>query len=217
MIEGQSGFAAVSAMHKANPNALTLVYTGYSELEQALGTVLWKSHNCLPEAMDIATPPEPIRQTPEIRGTQQAHLERVTAVLEREGFATMIDWLNRVEHDGELTCVSLSDEERAGRFPDMIWELAQRVRVPRKLRAKAVSEAAVVHGRNRQSQGYSISMIAEEFRVLQVCLFETLYDNLSAADFRLVRSDAETIIDECNSQLKQTIAGFIRQAAQIAA
>jgi hypothetical protein len=57
-------------------------------------------------------------------------------------------------------------------------------------------------------------MIVEESRILQVCIFETLYNSLSTEDFRFVLSDARAITDECNSQLEQTLASFTRQAAK---
>jgi DNA-binding NtrC family response regulator len=43
MTEAGDGLAAVSAMHNKNPDALTLVYTGYPELRQALDAILLRS------------------------------------------------------------------------------------------------------------------------------------------------------------------------------
>ena len=60
-------------------------------------------------------------------------------------------------------------------------------------------------------------MIMEEFRILQVCIFDTLYNSLSPEHFRSVLSDAETINDECDSQLRQILASFTRRAARIEA
>jgi hypothetical protein len=85
------------------------------------------------------------------------------------------------------------------------------------VRAKHVSEAAVAHGRVRQSQGYSIPVMVEESRILQVSIFETLRNNLSSVDFSLLLTDVMTIADECDSQLKQTISSYMGQAAAIAA
>jgi hypothetical protein len=44
---------------------------------------------------------------------------------------------------------------------------------------------------------------------LQVSIFQTLQDNLSTVDFSLLLMDVMTIADEVDSQLKQTIGGFM--------
>lgn len=55
----------------------------------------------------------------------------------------------------ELTCVPLGREQRTGHLPKLLQELVHRLRVPREMGTKQVSEVAVAHGRIRQSQGYS--------------------------------------------------------------
>ena len=72
--------------------------------------------------------------------------------------------------------------------------------------------AAVAHGRTRWHQGYVAEMLVEESRILQVCIFATLRNNLSALDLALVLTDIMTIADEVDSQLRQTMAGFAEEA-----
>ena len=127
---------------------------------------------------------------------------------------TIANWLVRVEREDELTCVPLSKEQRTGHLPKLLHELVQRLRVPRSLGTKAVSEAAVEHGKIRRSQGYSFPMIVEESRILQVSIFDTLQKNLSTVDFSSLLIDIMTIADEVDSQLKQTLVSFMGQAAK---
>jgi hypothetical protein len=141
------------------------------------------------------------------------NIERVAAILERDTTATIKDWLDRVEREDELTCVPLSKEQRTGHLPNLLQELVHRLRVPRELGTKQVSEAAVQHGKVRRSQGYSFPMIVEEARILQVSIFHTLEKNLSTVDFSLLLRDVMTIADECDSQLKQTLTSFMAHAA----
>jgi hypothetical protein len=96
-------------------------------------------------------------------------------------------------------------------------ELVHRLRVARTLGSKAVSQAAVQHGKERYAQGYSIPMIIEESRILQVSIFHTLQNNLGSVAFSLLLADVMTIADEVDSQLKQTIVSYMGQAAEIAA
>jgi hypothetical protein len=143
--------------------------------------------------------------------------ERVASILERDATATINDWLDRVDSESELTCIPLSHDQRTGHLPKLLQELVHRLRVPRSLGTKQVSEAAVEHGKIRQAQGYSISMIIEESRILQVSIFYTLQKNLKTVNFSLLLLDVMTIADECDSQLKQTINSFTEQAEKIAA
>jgi len=109
--------------------------------------------------------------------------------------------------------VPLSKEQRTGHLPKLLHELVQRLRVPRSLGTKAVSEAAAEHGKIRRSQGYSFPMIVEESRILQVSIFDTLQKNLSTVDFSSLLIDIMTIADEVDSQLKQTLVSFMGHVA----
>jgi hypothetical protein len=145
-----------------------------------------------------------------------SNTERVATILERDALKTIADWLTRVEHDDEITAVAVTGEQRTGHLPQLIRELVHRLRVPRNLGTQQVSEAAHEHGKVRRSQGYSIPMIIEESRMLQVSIFHTLQTNLNVVDFSLLLIDVMTIADEVDSQLKQTIISF-SEAVAIAA
>jgi hypothetical protein len=75
----------------------------------------------------------------------------------------------------------------------------------------------VKHGKTSYSQGYSISMIIEEARILQVRIFNALQTNLNTVGSSFLLVDVMTIADEVDSQLKQTIVSFAASAPRIAA
>jgi CheY-like chemotaxis protein len=215
MPEAGDGFTVVSAMRHTNPNAVTLVFSGYPALQDAANAILSQADDVLLKPMP---PPELIAI---IRGKlenreprKMTNTERVASVLERDSLLTIKDWIDRVDVESELTRVPLSEEQRTGHLPRLIQELVHRLRVPRALGTKQVSEGAVLHGKVRQSQGYSIPMIIEESRILQVSIFHTLQKNLRSVDFSLLLVDVMTIADEVDSQLKQTIISFTEQAAK---
>jgi hypothetical protein len=76
-----------------------------------------------------------------------------------------------------------------------------------------ISRAAREHGILRHKQGYTVPMVVEESRILQVSIFNTLQNNLGSVDFGTVLLDVMTIADEVDSQLKQAMLGFIETAA----
>ncbi len=208
------GFTVVSAMRHKHPEAITLLFTAYPALKEAMDAILLQADEIMVKPMPIPDLVALIRERLEKRGTRRASdTERVASILERDALNTIADWLSRVERDDELTQIALSDEQRTGHLPQLIRELIQRLRVPRSLGTKQASEAAVEHGRVRCSQGYSVPMIIEESRMLQVSIFQTLQTNLSVVDFSLLLIDVMTIADEVDSQLKQTIVSFTQAAA----
>jgi DNA-binding response OmpR family regulator len=212
------GFTVVSAMRHTNANAVTLVFTGYPALQEAMDAILLQADEILVKPMDVTAMVALIRTKLQKRGVRNTtNIERVAVILERESDATIVRWLARVNREAELTAVPLDDAQRTGHLPKLLKELVKRLRVPRNLGTKAVSKAAVLHGKIRQSQGYSVPMLIEESRVLQVSIFETLQMNLNTVDFSLLLLDVMTIADEVDSQLKQTISSFMGEAEVSAA
>jgi ActR/RegA family two-component response regulator len=212
------GLTVVSAMRHVNPKAVTLVFTGFPALKEAMEAILLQADEILVKPMDVDAMVALIREKLKARGTKRmANIERVASILERDSELTIANWLARVGRETELTAVPLDDKERTGHLPKLIDALVARLRVPLQLGTKAVSEAAVLHGRVRKSQGYTVPMLIEESRVLQVSIFETLQINLTTVDFSLLLLDVMTIADEVDSQLKQTITSFMEQAAKATA
>ena len=212
------GFTVVSAMRHTNPEAVTLVFTGYPALQEAMNAILLQADEILVKPMMIPALVALIREKLQKRGERKmTNIERVSTILERDAEATIAEWLGRVERESELTCVPLSKEQRTGHLPKLLQELVQRLRVPRNLGTKQASVGAVEHGRIRHKQGYSLPMIVEESRILQVSIFQTLQNSLTTVDFSLLLIDVMTIADEVDSQLKQTIVSFTEQVGISAA
>jgi YesN/AraC family two-component response regulator len=208
------GFTLVSAMRHTNPKAVTLVFTGFPALKEAMNAILLQADQVLIKPMPIPELVATIRENlHKAEKRMPTNTERVASILERDLLTTIADWLARVERETELTAVPLTREQRTCYLPKLLREVIHRLRVPRSLGSKQVSEAAVEHGKMRQMQGYSLPMIIEESRILQVSIFDTLQKNILSVDFSLLLTDVMTIAGECDSQLKQAIVSFTAQAA----
>jgi DNA-binding response OmpR family regulator len=139
------GFTVVSAMRHVNPQAITLVFTGYPALEQAMEAILLQADEILVKPMAIEALVTLIRERLEKRGTRVlTNIERVAAILERDSQATIDNWLAKVNSEEELTIVPLDVEQRTGHLPRLIEELVHRLKMPRNLGTKGVSEAAAL-------------------------------------------------------------------------
>jgi ActR/RegA family two-component response regulator len=211
-------FTVISAMRHKHPDAITLLFTGYPALKEAMDAILLQADEILVKPMPIPEMIALIRdRLSKPGGRRVANTERVASILECDSLPTIANWLSAVKTDDELACIPLSDEQRTGHLPQLLRELVDRLRVPRLLGTKQPSEGAVKHGIIRQAQGYSIPMVIEESRILQVSIFNTLQTNLSTVDFSLLLVDVMTIADEVDSQLKQTIISFSEAAEGVAA
>jgi DNA-binding response OmpR family regulator len=212
------GFTVISAMRHKNPNAVTMLFTGYPALKEAMDAILLQVDEILVKPMHLPEMVDRIRARLDKRETKRpTRTERVASILERDALPTIANWLSAVRSDVELTSLQLSDDQRTGHLPQLMREIVHRLRVPRSLGTKQASEGAVNHGKTRHSQGYSIPMIIEESRIFQVSIFNTLRTNLNTVDFSLLLVDLMNIADEVDSQLKQTIVSFTASAPRIAA
>jgi len=133
--------------------------------------------------------------------------QSVATILERNSSSTIKDWISCVERNEELTVLAMKPKERARHLPPLLAELVCRLRLGHDTKA-TVSIAAREHGIRRCAQGYTVPMIVEESRILQVSIFTTLHDNLASVDCHNVMLDVATIADEVDSQLKQAMIGF---------
>jgi DNA-binding response OmpR family regulator len=207
------GFAVVTAMRHSQPDALTLLVSGYPDLQSAMDSIILQADHVIVKPFETAKLAELVHnkllnRKPAVRTNK----ERVASILERCTAAIVADWLVRVKKNKELNHVSLTDKERTGYLPKLIEDLITRLRetvVPGKESDSPRSDAAVAHGKMRQLQGYTAGMLVHDSRILQVTLFGTLQDNLSAIDFSLLLPDVMTIADEVDSQLTQTMNSFM--------
>ena len=202
------GFTVVGAMRNTHPQAVTLVLSGYPFLDEALSAIRLQADEILVKPIEIASLRKLIREKlAQPAASRVLPTQSVAAILEHDLDATIQDWMDLVEHDGELTCIPLGFEDRTGHLPNLIADLVNRLRLPLTTTAQ-ISIAARAHGDLRRKQGYTAAMMVEESRILQGSIFNTLQKNLPRVDFSKVLLDVMTIADEVDSQLKQAMYSY---------
>ena len=203
------GFTVVSAMRHTHPKALTMVLSGYPALDEAMAAILSQADEIIVKPFQIGSIKELIRtRLANPLPVKRAKAESVATILERDTDITIQNWLELVEHDTELTCIPLSRLERTGHLPKLLRDVVLRLRLDTGLAAPN-SIAARDHGYMRWQQSYTVPMVVEESRVLQISIFRTLQRNLCSVDFSKVLLDVVTIADEVDSQLKQALSTFV--------
>jgi ActR/RegA family two-component response regulator len=209
------GFTIVSAMRHTQPAALTLVLSDNPAVKEAVSAIRLQADEILisPSLNEVAEVIQEKLSNPSAH--MEMNKERVAAILEREAGPTIQTWLSKVERDQELAVISLSTVERTGHLELILEDLVRRLR--RGNHTAFISSAAHEHGTLRRMQGYTIPMIVEESRLLQVCIFNTLQNNLDRLDFDNVLLDVMAVADEVDSQLKQAVLGFSEPLVELSA
>jgi CheY-like chemotaxis protein len=203
------GFTLVSAMRHTHPEALTIVLSGYPALSEAMAAILSQADEIIVKPFQIGSIKELIRtRLADPRTIKRAKVESVASILERESDLTIQNWLDFVEDAAELTCIPLSRADRTGHLPRVLRDLVVRLRLDSGL-AAPISMAAREHGEMRRAQGYTVTMVVEESRILQVSIFSTLQRNMHSVDFSKLLLDVVTIADEVDSQLKQAMQCYV--------
>lgn len=208
------GLTVVSAMRHANPQAVTMLLSGFPEMDAASHAILLQADQILVKPIKVATLIEAIKERLAI-GPPTAHVvESVATILERTTESTIKDWFGHIQRDEKVMAVSLTYEERTGHLPQVFRDLVHRLRSFKSIGSKElVSTAAAEHGIDRYKQGYSAAMLVEESRMLQVSVFHTLQKNLARIDFSILLTDVMTIADEIDSQLSQAMASYVAEPA----
>jgi len=207
------GLTVVSAMHHANPAAVTLLLSAFPEMDAAAKAILLQPDRIMVKPID----PNLLIKTVQHHLDQGAQLsspvETVATILERTIPTVIRAWLVRVHQDETLTVVPMGDELRSEHLPQILTDLVLCLRSGKPLGAKELSSpTAMMHGVTRRGQGYTAAMVVEESRMLQVSIFETLQANLSTIDFSVLLLSVMSIADEVDSQLSQAMKGYAAES-----
>jgi DNA-binding response OmpR family regulator len=214
MPEPGDGFTVVSAMRHSQPNALTMLVSGYPDVQGAMAAILLEADEIVVKPFEIGRFTELVRErTLNRKPTRRWDKERVAVILQRCSSSIVENWLARAKKSSDLNCLQLNDEERTGHLPKLVEDLSLRLSqasAATKDSDAAFSAAAVAHGKLRYLQGYTPAMLVHESRILQVSIFGMLQSNLNFLDFSLLLPDVMTIADEVDAQLTQSMDSYMK-------
>jgi DNA-binding response OmpR family regulator len=208
------GFTVVTAMRHSQPDALTLLVSGYPDVESAMAAILLEADEILVKPFEIARLTELVHEKMFNRKpAKKLGKESVGKILQRCTAGIVESWLARAKQSSELNCVALSDQERTGHLPRLVEDLALRLSKPNATNKDSdaiFSAAAVAHGKLRYQQAYTPAMLVHESRILQVTIFGMLQSNRDFLDFSLLLPDVMTIADEVDAQLTQSMDSYMK-------
>jgi DNA-binding response OmpR family regulator len=207
------GLTVVSAMHHANPKAVSILLSGFPEMEAASHAILMQVDDILVKPIKPSALVAAITKRLSEGPSTSRSVESVASILERSAPKCIEEWFEQVKHDDKLVKIALTRGERCSHLPQVFRDLVARLKTQHPLGTVGpLSAAAAEHGVNRRRAGYSASMLVEESRILQVTIFHTLQRNLDNINFSILLYEVMTIADEVDSQLRQAIDCYVNEA-----
>jgi CheY-like chemotaxis protein len=208
------GLTVVSAMRHANPKAVTMLLSSFPEMEAAAHAILLQADEILVKPIELSALVQAITKRLSDGPSGPLTVETVATILERSATECIDAWFKEVEADDKLIKVPLTRQQRISHLPQVFRDLVARLNADQPLGTSGpLSAAAAEHGVNRRREGYSASMLVEESRILQVCIFHTLQKNLANINFSILLYQVMTIADEVDSQLRQAMDCYLSESA----
>jgi DNA-binding response OmpR family regulator len=206
------GLTVVSAMRHANPKAVTMLLSSFPEMEAAAHAILLQADDILVKPIELSALVKAITKRLSDGPSAPVTIETVATILERSATECIDAWFQEVEGDSKLMKVPLTRQQRTGHLPQVFRDLVARLNSDQPLGTRGpLSAAAAEHGLKRRREGYSASMLVEESRILQVCIFCTLQKNLANINFSILLYQVMTIADEVDSQLRQAMDCYVSE------
>jgi ActR/RegA family two-component response regulator len=204
------GLTVVSAMRHSNPHTITMLLTSFPEMTAASRAILLQADEILVKSTNVSALVEAIKKRIAGGHTGPRITESVATILERSQEEIIEEWFELVEREDNLKQVKLSHDRRCGHLPQLLRDLINRLRSQRLLGSKEVASVNPAHhGLDRLNQGYTAAMMVQESRILQVCIFNRLQQNLASIDFSVLLIQVMTIADEVDSQLTQAMESYV--------
>src|SRR5450755_845927 len=124
----EDGFSVVSAMRHSQPNALTLLISGFPDVESAMAAILLEADEVLVKPFEIGRLTELIQvRVLNRKPTRRIANERVGEILRRCSNQVVEGWLVRAKQSKAINHLQLTDAERTGHLPKLVEDLAIRL------------------------------------------------------------------------------------------
>ena len=204
------GFTVVSAMRRTQPDAVTIILTGFPAFESALEAIRAQVDDYVVKPANI----DHLLQTIEDRlADHQPHrpmpLRRVSAILRDSVEDVVRRWLVLVNADSEVTRIPLSEKERTDHVAGMLFETVDLLQQHPDHVSEAALRAAADHGRARRRQGYSVPLLLKEGRLLRRAIAEVVQQNLLSVDISHLIGDLIQAGDAVDIQVKRSVEAFL--------
>ncbi len=213
------GFTLVSAMRRTQPDAVTIILTGFPDFETALEAIRKQVDDYLTKPAEIPDLVAKIKEKiANPRRIRELPTKRVADVLRENSDQTVENWLAKSQVDSDLRVLPLGREQRIDNWRELMEGLIEMLETGSDQMPESQMQAAVRHGTQRaRLQGYRIASLVSEARLLQQAITELLERELLTLELSTLIPDLLKLGEGLNALLEQSLQAFVRERRMEAA
>jgi ActR/RegA family two-component response regulator len=209
------GFTVVSAMRRVQPEAVTIIITGYPAFETALEAIRRQVDEYIVKPASIPALLKTIDLRLRGHRLHEPHtLLRIAAILRHHSQEVIDEWLTMCNGDSEIGSIPLDDLERADHVPGILNEVIEMLEQHRGVVSDAAMDAAAQHGHERRRQRYTISFLMKESRYLRRAVLTTIQRHLLDVNISFLLSDLIDLSDSLDTQVRNSVEAFLTPSAE---
>jgi len=213
--EPGDGFTVVSAMRRTQPDCVNIILTGYPAFESALEAIRSQVDDYLVKPCDADTLVAAIEQR--MKNPQPHHripAKRLHTFMREHLDAIVANTLQGMKSDRKLGSLSLSDEQRSGDLRDLLLSVIRTLETKDESGfSDAKCPIAQAHGRTRRAQGYSVSMIVDDIRLMDQTIYNLVQQSLLELDLSYLISDLRRLNDTLENKLQESLNAYLEEKA----
>jgi YesN/AraC family two-component response regulator len=211
------GFTVVSAMRRVQPDAVTLILTGYPAFESALEAIRSQVDDYLVKPADVEVLCSVIEKNLE-QHTPIAHItpRKLWLVLREHKLNILGRWRQEIANPEATAAEAAEEQERTHYIGTLLDEIAERLEAHPSPLSRDGLKAAIAHGEYRAENGATLAELLCEIRIFRQVLFRLIEQNLLAVNTSYVIHDMTIISDVLDQQLQASVEAYQRSAEKAA-
>jgi YesN/AraC family two-component response regulator len=207
------GFTIVSAMRRTQPNAVTVIITGYPAFETALEAIRKQVDDYVVKPTDVDQLIEIIERKLHQRQPHMPLSFRRVGVILSENIGLIVDeWLQQMKRHPGLKNLKLTDGERINNLPLALREVLRNLENDDPV-TEVARKAAEEHGWTRAKQGYSIELLLEEIRILRKVMLQHIQANLLGVNISFMVPDIIRLEDRISQKGIIAVRAYLEMSA----
>jgi ActR/RegA family two-component response regulator len=201
------GLTVVSAMRRTQPEAVTMILTGYPAFETALEAIRQQVDDYIVKPADVpalvsaiesklATPPRQRHLPPPKRVAMvlQEHVQRIEEL-----------WLSAVEKDDALSRVAVNKEQRLHYLRGIMEQVIRAAQSYSGEETAAHKKLSGGYDVRRDLEGYTPSLMLAEFCILRRVMARIVQENLLAVNLSYLVPDLALVNENLDEQAQAAL------------
>jgi YesN/AraC family two-component response regulator len=206
--EQSDGFTVVSAMRRVQPEALTIILTGYPAFESALQAIREQVDDYIAKPADI----DELISTIKGKLTHRVkHMitskQRIAAIVTANFDDITAKYVSRFRKSLLPPNLKLSDDEIRNDLPNALQQLVLDQESFQGV-TPCSRKAAREHGQRRFEQGFGASIIVDDVRLMRSIIFRTIQQNILSVDVSYLIADMLRLSENLDELLKEAMDAF---------